>query len=85
MACDSLKKVISSAPQLCDDLLLEFTSFLSVVGDRVHLLKSRYVCVISRLYKFGSKFWHSGSIAVRTANSIDLDFFRNLNFVNVNF
>ncbi|OVA02254.1 HEAT [Macleaya cordata] len=39
-ACDATKKVTSAAQQLCDDLLLEFTSFLSVIGDRMHLLKT---------------------------------------------
>lgn len=39
VAYDALKKVITGSPQLSDDLLLEFTSFLSVVGERVQFLK----------------------------------------------
>lgn len=35
MASAATRKIITSAPQLSDELLLEFTNFLSVVGERL--------------------------------------------------
>ncbi|XP_059439580.1 protein ILITYHIA isoform X2 [Corylus avellana] len=35
MASDGTRKIIAAAPQLSEDLLLEFTNFLSVVGERI--------------------------------------------------
>ncbi|GLT64478.1 hypothetical protein SLA2020_369690 [Shorea laevis] len=35
MASDATRKIITAAPELSEDLLLEFTNFLSVVGERL--------------------------------------------------
>lgn len=39
---DTTKKIIRAAPKLAEALLLEFTNFLSVVGEKLQLLKTRY-------------------------------------------
>ncbi|XP_050224461.1 protein ILITYHIA [Mercurialis annua] len=41
MAHNAARKIVCSVPQLSEALVTEFTNFLSVVGDRVALLKSR--------------------------------------------
>lgn len=43
MASAATRKIITSAPQLSDELLLEFTNFLSVVGERLSNSKTRYI------------------------------------------
>ncbi|GAV70348.1 DUF3554 domain-containing protein, partial [Cephalotus follicularis] len=40
MTFDATRKIISAAPQLSGDLLLEFSNFLSVVGERVLFSKT---------------------------------------------
>ncbi|KAL0008837.1 hypothetical protein SO802_010339 [Lithocarpus litseifolius] len=42
MAYNATRKIITAAPQLSEDLLLEFTNFLSVVGEKIYLSKTRY-------------------------------------------
>ncbi|CAK9164336.1 unnamed protein product [Ilex paraguariensis] len=37
---DSTKKILAAAPQLSEALLLEFSNYLSVLGEKVHLLKT---------------------------------------------
>lgn len=39
-AYDNTKKIISAAPKLAEALLSEFTNFLSVVGEKIQLLKT---------------------------------------------
>lgn len=40
MAYNATRKIITAAPQLSEDLLLEFTNFLSVVGEKIYLSKT---------------------------------------------
>ncbi|PKI39081.1 hypothetical protein CRG98_040505, partial [Punica granatum] len=40
MASDATRKIIAASPQLSEPLLLEFTQFLSVVSEKVSLLKT---------------------------------------------
>jgi hypothetical protein len=47
MASDGTRKIIAAAPQLSEDLLLEFTNFLSVVGER--LCNSNTRCILYSL------------------------------------
>lgn len=42
IAYNATRKIITAAPQLSEDLLLEFTNFLSVVGEKIYLSKTRY-------------------------------------------
>lgn len=42
MALDATRKIIASTPQLSEALLLEFSEFLSVVGEKVIISKTRY-------------------------------------------
>lgn len=43
MASDATRKIITAAPELSEDLLLEFTNFLSVVGERLCNSNTRYI------------------------------------------
>lgn len=45
MAHESTKKIIAASPELSESLLLEFSSFLSMAGERSLLLKRRYFLV----------------------------------------
>ncbi|KAL4637780.1 hypothetical protein ACB092_03G100700 [Castanea dentata] len=40
MAYNATRKIITAAPQLSEDLLLEFINFLSVVGEKIYLSKT---------------------------------------------
>ncbi|KAK9292309.1 hypothetical protein L1049_020274 [Liquidambar formosana] len=40
VAFNATKKIINAAPQLSEALLLEFTNFLSLVGEKIHLLNT---------------------------------------------
>ncbi|KAM3705375.1 hypothetical protein ACJW31_03G074900 [Castanea mollissima] len=40
MTYNATRKIITAAPQLSEDLLLEFTNFLSVVGEKIYLSKT---------------------------------------------
>lgn len=41
MSHDATRKIINSLPQLSEALLTEFTKFLSVVGEKIFVLKTR--------------------------------------------
>lgn len=41
VAYDSTKKIIAAAPQLSEAIFLEFSCYLSAVGEKVVLLKTR--------------------------------------------
>jgi hypothetical protein len=43
IAYDATKKVLSSSGVLAEDLLFLFTDWLSLVGERMSILKRRYV------------------------------------------
>ncbi|KAK9083066.1 hypothetical protein Scep_029537 [Stephania cephalantha] len=40
IACDAIQKILSATPQLTNNLLLEFSSYLSVVAERMDSLKA---------------------------------------------
>jgi hypothetical protein len=52
MAYDATRKIITAAPQLSEDLLLEFTNFLSVVGEKLYISKTRYNWHTMTLFNF---------------------------------
>ena len=41
MAHDATRKIVTTSPQLSEALLLEFSIFLSVVGERIIISKTR--------------------------------------------
>ena len=41
MAHDATRKIVTTSPQLSEDLLLEFSNFLSVVGEKIIISKTR--------------------------------------------
>jgi hypothetical protein len=42
IAYDATKKILSSSGTLAEDLLFLFTDWLSLVGERISILKQRY-------------------------------------------
>jgi hypothetical protein len=50
MASDATRKIIAGAPQLSEDLLLEFTNFLSIVGEKLRDSNTRYILYSMTLF-----------------------------------
>lgn len=48
-AYDATKKIIASAPQLTETLLLELTSYLSLAAEKLYVSNTRYILVLSRV------------------------------------
>lgn len=49
---DATKKIVAAAPQLSEVLLLEFTDFLSLVGEKISTLKIRYKMTVFNFWCF---------------------------------
>lgn len=44
MAYDATRKIVRAVPKFSEVLFSEFRNFLSHVGERISVLKSRYEC-----------------------------------------
>lgn len=53
MAHDATRKIVTTTPQLSEALLLEFSNFLSVVGEKIIISKSRYNLYMISVFDLG--------------------------------